>query len=72
MIDVAEAGPVSTPALAGKREGGDDGSEENFIDAKEELASRTASEASSRSELFQDASESISVRPMPGTMTLNA
>ena len=39
----------------------DDGSEEKFEDAKEESASRSGSVASSRSEVFQDASDEISV-----------
>ena len=39
----------------------DDGSEEKFEDAREDLASRSGSVASSRSEVFQDASEDVPV-----------
>ena len=39
----------------------DDGNEEMFEDAKEDLASRSGSVASSRSEVFQDAPEDVPV-----------
>ncbi len=63
-IPLAENGVEFDRKLLAAREVGqdkDNDTEENFEDANEELASRSGSVASSRSEVFQDASEVIPV-----------